>query len=100
MMSYSETKESKSSMRGKRGNEQTAETRGWLVVDILREKKTNTTKMLVLPIRYICTLAQAKHACLFSLSTKLFPDFIPLSNSTLYQNEFPECNLGLGLCYH
>lgn len=44
MMSSSETKESKSPMREKWGNEQPAETRGWLVVDILREKKTNTTK--------------------------------------------------------
>ena len=43
-MSYSETKESKSPMREKWGNEQPAGTRGWLVVDILREKKTNTTK--------------------------------------------------------
>ena len=100
MMPYSENKESTSPVRGKWGNEQTAEKRGWLVVDVLRERKTNNTKMLVLLIRYICSLAQAKHASLFSLSTRLFPDFISLSNSTLYQNEFPECNLGLGLCYH
>lgn len=43
-MFCSETKESESPMREKWGNEQPAETRGWLVVNVLREKKTNTTK--------------------------------------------------------
>lgn len=90
MMSHPETEESNSLMREKWGNEQTAETRGWLVVDVLREQKTNTLpKTLDLLIRSICSLAQAKHASPFSLSTHLFSDFISLSNSTLYQNEIP-----------
>lgn len=90
MMSHPETKESNSLMREKWGNEQTQKQEaGWWWM-CWEKKKTNTLpKTLDLLIRSICSLAQAKHASLFSLSTHPFSDFIPLSNSTLYQNEIP-----------
>lgn len=40
------TKESESPMREKISNEQPAETRGWLVVDVLREKRETLPKTL------------------------------------------------------